>query len=472
MTALLCAAAVFALTRPGDVFNRDVEFRAEPEQTFVPTPVPGVEPKKKADPLAGFQWAQYGFSRDRRRYLPTEGSVRPPFKRRWSWSGHSLLEFPPIIVGNRLFVTRNDGVVVSINRTTGKRVWMRDMGYLAASSPAYGEKRIFVTILERTKGVRAGRVASIWAKSGKVSWSKPLPSRSESSPMVVDHRLFFGTENGTVYAMRVDDGSVQWTFKAAGAAKGGLALNDGRLYFGTYGGHVYAIGQRRGKLVWHAGTSGARFGLSAGNFYATPAVAFGRVYIGNTDGNMYSFSATTGKLAWRRRTGSYVYASPAVAQVPGTKPSVYFGSYDGTFYALDARSGATRWAFRDGGKISGAATVVGDLVWYSNWGHRNTSALWVKSGKRAWSSSRGAFNPVVSDGQTIYLTGFSSVAAFEPISVAQARKAAERRAAKAKAKKRKAALAKKKAAAAKKKKAAAAKKKAAAAKKKRRNRSS
>jgi outer membrane protein assembly factor BamB len=491
VAALVCAAAVFALTRPGDVFNRDVEFRAEPEQTFVPTPVPGAKPKKKADPLAGFQWPQYGYSRDRRRYLPTKSSVRPPFRFRWNWSGHSLLEFPPIIVGNRLFLTRNDGVVVSINRTTGKRVWQRDMGYLAASSPAYGEKKIFVTILERTKGVRAGRVAAIWARSGKVSWSKPLASRSESSPMVVDHRLFFGTENGTVYAMRTDDGSVQWKFQAAGAAKGGLALNDGRLYFGTYGGHVYAIGQRRGKLVWHTGTSGARFGLSAGNFYATPAVAFGRVYIGNTDGNMYSFSAATGKLAWRRGTGSYVYASPAVAQVPGNKPTVYFGSYDGTFYALDARSGATRWAFRDGGKISGAATVVGDLVYYSNWGHRNTSALWVKSGKRAWSSSRGAFNPVVSDGQTIYVTGFSSLAAFEPISVAQARAAAKRRAAKAKAtaKKRKAAMARKKkaaaakrkkqaAAAAKKKKAALAKKRAAAArkkaaaKKKRRRRSS
>jgi outer membrane protein assembly factor BamB len=463
MAALVCAAAVFALTRPGDVFNRDVEFRAEPEQTFVPTPVPGAKPRKKGNPLAGFTWAQYGYSRDRRRYLPTRGSVRPPFRRRWSWSANSLLEFPPIIVGNRLFTTRNDGVVVSLNRTTGKRVWMRDMGYLAASSPAYAEKKIFVTILERTKGVRAGRVAAIWAKSGKVSWSKPLRSRSESSPMVVDHRLFFGTENGTVYAMRVDDGSVQWKFQARGAAKGGLALDEGKLYFGTYGGHVYAVSQRTGKQVWHTGTSGAKFGLAAGNFYATPAVAFGRVYIGNTDGNMYSFSATTGKLAWRRGTGSYVYASPAVAQVPGTKPTVYFGSYDGTFYALDARTGGTRWTFRDGGKISGAATVVGDLVYYSNWGHRNTSALWVKSGTRAWSSERGAFNPVVSDGQTIYLTGFSSVAAFEPMTVAQARAAAERRA--AKLKKRAAAAKKRKAASAKKKKAAAARKRAAAAKK-------
>jgi hypothetical protein len=151
-----------------------------------------------------------------------------------------------------------------------------------------------------------------------------------------------------------------------------------------------------------------------------------------------------------------------VAQVPGGQPTVYFGSYDGTFYALDARSGATRWTYRDGGKISGAATIVGGIVYYSNWGKRNTTALGARTGRRIWTSERGAFNPVVSDGQMIYLTGFSSVGAFEPLTAAQERKRAERQAAKKKAAKQKAA---KKKAAAKKKKQAAAKKKQAAKKK-------
>ena len=302
---LVCAAAVFALTRPGDVFNKDVEFRPEPEQTNVPqakAPKKKGKKGKKVDPLSGFTWAQYGYSRDRRRYLPTDPSVAPPFKRRWSWDANVLLEFPPIIVGQRLFTVRNDGEVVKLDANTGRVHWRRDMGYLSASSPAYGDKKIVVTILERTKG-GPGKVAAIWARSGKVSWSKDLPSRSESSPLVVDHRVYFGTEDGTVYAMSVDDGSIKWKFRAGGAVKGGPALVDGKLYFGTYGGNVYAISQQTGKQVWHTGTSGANFGLSAGNFYATPAVAFGRVYIGNTDGNMYSFSAATGKLAWRRGTG-------------------------------------------------------------------------------------------------------------------------------------------------------------------------
>ena len=69
--------------------------------------------------------------------------------------------------------------------------------------------------------------------------------------------------------------------------------------------------------------------------------------------------------------------------------------------------------------------------------------LWARSGKRAWHSTRGAFNPVVSDGQVVYVTGFSSVGAFMPKTAAEERATAARqakKAAKAKAaKKRKAA---------------------------------
>jgi outer membrane protein assembly factor BamB len=419
LLALIGAAAVFALTRPGDVSNPDVAFRPEPTQTPVSTAEPEPTRKKKRDPLAGFQWAQYGYSKDRRRYLPTQGGVKPPFKRRWSWDAHVLLEFPPIAVGDRLFLTTNDGRVVALNRKNGNVVWKRDMGYLAASSPAYGDKKIYVTILERQRNLRAGRVTALRARDGKLVWSRPLASRTESSPLYDDGRVYFGAEDGSVYAMRAGNGSVSWKFRAGGAVKGGLALADGKLYFGAYGGTAYALWQRTGRVAWSTGTSGANFGLSAGNFYATPAVAFGRVFIGNTDGNMYSFSSETGELAWRRGTGSYVYASAAVAQVPGGRPTVYFGSYDGTFYALDARSGDTRWTYEDGGKISGAATVVGNIVYYSNWGKRNTTALGASTGRKVWTSDSGAFNPVISNGEFVYLTGFQKVIALKPRALAR-----------------------------------------------------
>jgi outer membrane protein assembly factor BamB len=416
LVALVGAGAVLAVTRNQDVSNPDVEFRAEPTPTLVPepTPEPDGERKRGADPLDDFVWAQYGYSQDRRRHLPASLALRPPFDRVWSLTGSILLEFGPVIGGRSLYVLKNNGALYAVSKRTGRVRWKRKLGYLAASSPAYGDGKVYVTLLQRGKRTRAGRVSALSARTGKVLWSRLLPSRSESSPLLDNGRLYFGSENGTVYALRASDGAVRWTTKARGAVKGGLALADGKLYFGDYSGRAYAIRQRDGGKVWTASTRGARLGFAAGRFYSTPAVAFGRVYLGNADGAVYSFSSATGKLAWRKRTGDYVYASPAVAQVPGGRPTVYIGSYDGKFYALDARSGRTRWAHDAKGKISGGATVIGDIVYFSNLGKKSTIGLGARTGRKVFEIGRGAFNPVVSDGRTIFLTGYSSLYALRP----------------------------------------------------------
>ena len=120
--------------------------------------------------------------------------------------------------------------------------------------------------------------------------------------------------------MDVRNGHQYWTYHASGAIKGGPALVGGVLYFGDYAGRAYAVRARDGHQVWAVGTNGAHFGFGSGQFYSTPAVAFGRVYMGNTDGRVYSFGARNGALAWATGTGAYVYASAAVADLPGPRP--------------------------------------------------------------------------------------------------------------------------------------------------------
>jgi hypothetical protein len=109
-----------------------------------------------------------------------------------------------------------------------------------------------------------------------------------------------------------------------------------------------------------------------------------------------------------------------VASVPGAGPTVYIGSYDGRLYAFDARSGRVRWAHNAGGKISGSPVLVGDLVFYSNLAARSSAALGAVTGKLVWSTGRGAFNPLISDGKRLYFMGYSSLFMIAP--PAQARR--------------------------------------------------
>jgi len=417
LVVLVAAAAIAFVTlhREGDVFNPNVEFQAEPQPPPPPPPAPAAPAE---DPLDRFVWPVYGYTSDRRRYLPAGPGLRPPFRTRWAVNVHVLIEFSPVLGGRSLYLLDDDAYLWAISKRTGRVRWKRRLGVLAAASPAYDAGRVYVTILARGSD-QPGRVAALRASDGKILWSRPLASRTESSPLVDSGRLYFGTENGTVYSLRASDGGVRWTFRARGAVKGGLALAGRRLYFGDYAGRVYAVRQADGRQIWQVGTSGANFGFTSGRFYSTAAVAYGRVYIGNTDGFVYSFSARSGRLAWRHRTGNYVYAAPAVAQVPGGRPTVYVGSYDGTFYALDARSGKVRWSHREGGKISGAATVVGDVVYYANTGKETTTGLGARTGRMLMRRRDGAYNPVISDSRMIILTGKKTVYGLRPRSASR-----------------------------------------------------
>lgn len=420
VAVIASVVAALALTRGGDVSNAEVEFQPEPTAAPVVTAEP---PRRRArESRDDFTWAHYGYSRDRRHHLPAP-SVKPPFKRVWDFRSNLLLEFSPVMGQGRLYVLRNNASLYTLSAKTGKVLWKRKLGALAASAPAYADGRLYVTILERERG-EGGRVVALRARDGKELWSQPLASRSESSPLVHDGSVHFGSENGTVYALRARDGRVRWRFKASGAVKGALALDSGKLYFGAYGGKVHAIRQSDGKAVWTSTTRGLRLGTGSGNFYSTPAVAYGRVYIGNTDGKVYSFSSASGDLAWTRSTGGYVYAGPAVAAVPGGEPTVYIGSYSGSFYGLDARTGRIRWTHRAGGRISGAATVVGSVVYFANLGRKETVGLDARTGRKVFRFGFGSFNPVISDGEKIYLTGYTSMFALEPVSARGSRRGA------------------------------------------------
>jgi outer membrane protein assembly factor BamB len=255
-------------------------------------------------------------------------------------------------------------------------------------------------------------VIALDSANGAIRWWRALPAPSESSPLIDHGRLFFGSQSGLVYALNDRTGAVIWTYRAAGAVKASPTLSGGVLYFGDYSGRLQAISERNGHRLWASTSEGALLG--SGTFYSTAAVVYGRVFLGNTDGRVYAYDAATGKLDWAVQTGGYVYASPAVANAPGLGPTIYIGSYSGIFYALNARSGHVSWRFNGHGRISGSATVVGRTVYFADLGQHRTYGLGISTGRIVFTKGTGSFDPVVSDGTHIYLTGYTSLFALAP----------------------------------------------------------
>jgi hypothetical protein len=106
------------------------------------------------------------------------------------------------------------------------------------------------------------------------------------------------------------------------------------------------------------------------------------------------------------------------------------GSYDGNFYAFNAQSGAVRWSHPSGGRISGSATIVDGVVYYSVLGTRTTIGLDARTGRQVFSFPDGAFNPVIADTKAIYMVGYSMLYQMLPKRSSPAHKPARRAAAK------------------------------------------
>jgi outer membrane protein assembly factor BamB len=397
-------AVAFVLAHaPHNVSHPNVEF-TRPTTTTTPAPTP----------VDNFSWPRYGFDAARTHFYSGPNPPEPPLHIGWRFQDYALLEFPPVIYRNSLYLVDDDGSAKELNKHTGQKLWETKVGTLAAASPALGISQglMYVSLLSTNAHPGStpgnGRFVALSMKTGQIVWSKKIPAGTESSPIAWGNAVYFGDQSGTVYSLNATTGHVNWTYRASGPVKGGLALSSGDVYFGDYSGRAYALNAATGHQVWAVNTNGADLGFGSGNFYSTPAVAFGRVYMGNTDGRVYSFAQKTGQLAWATGTGAYVYASPAVEDTPGLGPTVYLGSYDGNFYAFNAQSGAIRWKHPAGGKISGSATIVGNVVYYSDLGTKTTAGLDVRTGQKVFSFPDGAFNPVVCDDTgTIYLSGYT-----------------------------------------------------------------
>jgi outer membrane protein assembly factor BamB len=401
LLAVVLGAYLYERHRTGSIYH--------PHARFVPEPTPRL-------PASGperFAWPFYGYTKNHTRFFPAPSSLHPPFKRLWVHNGGALLEFPPVIGGDHIFQLADNGILEAISKHTGHTFWKRRLGSLSASSPAVVGNTVYATVLARADGVKKGLVAALNYSTGAIRWSRALPSPSESSPLVDHGMVFFGSQNGTVYALNIHNGAPIWTYHAAGAVKASPTLSGGVLYFGDYSGHLQAVSERTGRRLWLSGSEGALLG--SGTFYSTAAVLYGRVFLGNTDGRVYAYDASTGRLDWAVQTGAYVYASPAITNAPGLGPTIYLGSYDGTFYALNARSGRVSWKFNAHGRISGSATIIGRTVYFADLGQHRTYGLGISTGRVVFAFPTGAFDPAISDGQNIYLTGYTGLYALTPV---------------------------------------------------------
>jgi outer membrane protein assembly factor BamB len=391
-------------TRPRDV-------RGSPTIEFSPK-------ARRHDSLSREEpWPSYGRDPQRTHFAPWKH--RPPFRQVWRIDTPDIVEFPPTVAYGRVYFSSFRGRFYSLDAESGRAVWQKRIDHCSPASPTLGRHVVYQSYSVPLPCARhapdaRGFVVAWDADTGRQLWRFDAAA-VETSPLLVGKHLYFGSWDGTFYALNSRTGKVRWTFDASASITSSPAYDAGTVFAGTDDGHVLALDALTGKLLWQA-ASFSRFGRRE-YFYAAPAVAYGRVYIGNADGTLYAFGAKSGRLLWARRAGTYVYTAAAV-----WNQLVYVGTWDGYFSAFDAGTGDLVWQHDAAGGISGAPTVMAGLVYYSTFGkfsntHQRpvedgpyrTYALDARTGKPVWQFPDGQYSPIIADEDRVYLAGSEAV---------------------------------------------------------------
>lgn len=229
-------------------------------------------------------------------------------------------------------------------------------------------------------------IASPSGPVAKPSWTFKTGAAIWSSPSVADNTVYFGSNDGVIYALNARSGKLIWQFKTGNRVMGRPTLDRGHLYVLSDDGYLYKLDRRSAKEVWKSDTHGGAVARdlpgkkSEAYDYLTSAasVAGGLVYIGSADKRVYAVDAETGQEKWHFDTQGIVRSTPAAAG-----GLVYFGSFDHNIYALDARTGALRWKYDTLKEVVSSPLVVEGTVYI---GSRcaDLFALDAATGKIKW----------------------------------------------------------------------------------------
>jgi outer membrane protein assembly factor BamB len=265
----------------------------------------------------------------------------------------------------------------------------------------------------------------------RVKWKFPTGDRIISSPVWENKVLYFGGDDGNIYAVDSETGRQLWKRTTGGPVPCTPAVANGTVYAGSYDGKFYALNAQTGAIKWKFATEGERrfeakgiHGLQPKNqtipdqfdvFLSSPVVVQGAVYFGSGDGNLYALDATTGELKWKFKTGDVIHASPAYAD-----GVLFVGSWDSYFYAVDATTGKEKWRFHGGEDpvihnqvgFQSSAAVAGGVV-YVGCRDSNLYALDAATGQEKWKFfnelSWVIVSPAIKDGKVVFATSDSSL---------------------------------------------------------------
>jgi outer membrane protein assembly factor BamB len=226
--------------------------------------------------------------------------------------------------------------------------------------------------------------------SFSVLWTYQTGKSIWGTSTLEDDMIYFGSDDGFLYAINSMSGVMRWKFMTAGAIRSRPALSDERLFITSDDGFLYAVDKLTGNELWRTDIHNyfeyfhrepLKYIPDPTQFdylQSSPVIWEGQVFVGSRVGLVYAVDQTSGEIDWQFLTGEKVRATPAV-----NNGKVMIGSWDKFMYALDTQTGKLLWKTNLGGQVQTTAFVAGGLV-YTASRKASVFALDIETGEVRW----------------------------------------------------------------------------------------
>lgn len=284
--------------------------------------------------------------------------------------GKGSLASSPLVVEDRVFIAAahegafvSYGAVYCLDRGTGEQLWAfsnkRKMKPVY-STPVLSGGKLYVGEGFHTDS--ACRVYCLDAEKGTKLWDFATANHTESTPVVVDGRVYVGAGDDGVYCLDAEKGTQVWNFPGFHVDAPPRVVG-GRVYAGCGVGDefretaLFCLAAKDGKSVWRMSTALPVWGR--------PIVSGGFVYVGcgngrvnqaaaDPAGEMLCLREKDGEVVWSKKFADGILASPVA-----DRRHVYFGCRDGGLYALRRKDGSLAWRADMGSPVVTTPAVEG-----------------------------------------------------------------------------------------------------------------
>jgi outer membrane protein assembly factor BamB len=122
----------------------------------------------------------------------------------WKFESSGRITAPPVLSNNTLYLGSWDTWFYALNATTGMVQWRYQTGWGFDCSPTVSQGIIFAGAMDNN--------LYAFKQDGTVLWIFPCQSSIHSNPVTYGDFVFFGCDDGRIYAVNQLNGTVAWSF--------------------------------------------------------------------------------------------------------------------------------------------------------------------------------------------------------------------------------------------------------------------